>query len=421
MQSRYLSGDINAAEGTLMDDHCYRDIRPFTHMTLSSPPLSQQPLRAGTLRRMGAAGDGSLFTPLIDFLCLGGGSLMLFIPLSFLDVETFEPMVAATILFLAHFINSPHFAHSYQIFYRNFAEKAFGQAYRPQLRVRYIIAGIIAPLALITFFVIAAASDSARVLGFGFNVMLFLVGWHYVKQGYGMMIVDSVLKKNFFSARDKTILIVNSYLCWLSSWALLNNAVSQRDLFGLIAYSIPVPEIALTAVGLTTAASSALSLMVILRRWRSGKPFPVNGAVAYFVTLYVWVLFPAIVAPAVFVVLMILATPAAHSLQYLIVVWRYQLNVERDKLGADRPSSLFTSPVLRLAYFFIFGLLISFCGFWIIPTAFDLFASYDRSIFGGQMFLFMFAIFINVHHYFLDNVMWRRENPDVAKHLFRAS
>ncbi len=389
-------------------------------MTISSPPVSQQPLRAGTLRRPGAARDGSLFSPLIDFICLGGGSLVLFIPLLLLDVETFEPAVAATIVFLAHFINSPHFAHSYQIFYRNFAQKAFGQAYRPQLRVRYIIAGIVAPLALIAFFAIAVASDRARVLGFGFNIMLFLVGWHYVKQGYGMLIVDSVLKKNFFASRDKTILIVNSYLCWLLSWALLNNAVSQRDMFGFTAYSIPVPEPVLIAAGLATAASSAISLVVIFRRWRSGEPFPFNGAIAYLVTLYVWVLFPAIVAPAVFVVLMVLATPAAHSLQYLIVVWRYQLNVERDKLGAARPRSMFTTPLSRLAYFFVFGVVISFCGFWIIPTALDLLVGYDRSIFGGQMFLFMFAIFINVHHYFLDNVMWRRENRDVAKHLFRA-
>jgi hypothetical protein len=33
----------------------------------------------------------------------------------------------------------------------------------------------------------------------------------------------------------------------------------------------------------------------------------------------------------------------------------------------------------------------------------------------------MFWIFINVHHYFLDNVMWRRENPDTGKYLFGRS
>jgi hypothetical protein len=30
----------------------------------------------------------------------------------------------------------------------------------------------------------------------------------------------------------------------------------------------------------------------------------------------------------------------------------------------------------------------------------------------------MFYIFINIHHYFLDNVMWRRGNPDVQQHIF---
>lgn len=390
-------------------------------MTISSPPLAQEHIAARQLRPTDAARHSSLFTPLIDFLCLGGGSLLLFIPMLFLDVEAFEPSVAATILFLAHFINSPHFAHSYQIFYRNFGEKAFGQAYSPGLRIRYVVAGIVAPLALIAFFAIAAANDSARVLGFGLNIMLFFVGWHYVKQGYGMIIVDSVLKKNFFAARDKAILIVNSYLCWLLSWGFLNNAVAKRDMFGLSAFSLPVPEILLIVVGLATATTTALTLAVIFRRWRSGKPFPFNGTVAYLVTLYLWVLFPALVAPAAFVILMVLATPAAHSVQYLIVVWRYQLNVEHDKPRSEHTRGLFTKPVPRLAYFFIFGVVISFFGFWIIPTALDLFIGYDRSVFGGQMFLFMFAIFINVHHYFLDNVMWRRGNPDVAKNLFRTN
>jgi len=389
-------------------------------MTISSPPLAPEHIAAGPLRPTEAARHSSLFTPLVDFLCLGGGSLLLFIPMMFLDVEAFEPTVAATILFLAHFINSPHFAHSYQIFYRNFAEKAFGQAYPADLRIRYIIAGIVAPLALIAFFAIAAAGDSALILGFGLNVMLFFVGWHYVKQGYGMIIVDSVLKKNFFASRDKMILIVNSYPCWLLSWGLLNSAVAKRDMFGLSAYSLPVPEFLLIAVGVATAATTALTLAVIFRHWRSGKPFPFNGTVAYLVTLYVWVLFPALVAPAAFVILMVLATPAAHSVQYLVVVWRYQLNVEHGRPRPERAGSLFNKPLPRLAYFFIFGVVIAFCGFWIIPTALDLFVAYDRSIFGSQMFLFMFAIFINVHHYFLDNVMWRRGNPDVARHLFQS-
>jgi len=388
-------------------------------MTITSPSLVQEHIRTESLDRTQPAREGYLFTPVIDFLLLGGGSLVLFVPMMFLDVKTFEPAVAATILFIAHFINSPHFAHSYQIFYRNFRQKAFGQAYSRQLRARYIVAGIVAPATLIAFFAVAFISDSAGILGFSLNIMLFFVGWHYVKQGYGMIIVDSVFKKNFFADREKTILIANAYLCWILSWAALNNAVADRDLFGLTAYSIPVPEFLVVLLGVGTAGTTVLTLTVIARRWYADKPFPFNGTVAYLVTLYLWVLFPALAVPAAFIVLMALATPAAHSLQYLVVVWRYQLNVERDKPAAQHAKNLFTKPVPRLVYFFIFGVVISFFGFWILPTALQLLPLYDRGIFGSQMFLFMFAIFINVHHYFLDNVMWRRENPDVAKYLFR--
>lgn len=387
-------------------------------MTISSPPLVHEPLETASSRRDQATNGRSLFTPSIDFLCLGGGSLLLFVPMMFLDVETFEPMVAATVLFIAHFVNSPHFAHSYQIFYRNFRQKAFGNTYSAQLRARYIIAGIVAPAALIGFFFAAAVFGNGRILGFGLNIMLFLVGWHYVKQGYGMIIVDAVLKKSFFPDTDKRILIVNAYTCWLLGWSFFTTAVAERDMYGLAAYSFALPQFVLIAMAIAASVTSALALVVIYRRWASGDSFPFNGTVAYLVTIYLWIVLPSVVAPAAFVVLMALAVPAAHSVQYLAVVWRYQLNVEKDGQRPERKYSLFNKPVARLIYFFIFGVVISFAGFWIIPTVLDLFATYDRAVFGSQMFLFMFAIFINVHHYFLDNVMWRRENPDVAKYLF---
>ena len=56
--------------------------------------------------------------------------------------------------------------------------------------------------------------------------------------------------------------------------------------------------------------------------------------------------------------------------------------------------------------------------FWVVPLGLDLAIDYREEIFGASMFVFMFVVFINVHHYFLDNVMWRRENPDIKRHLF---
>jgi hypothetical protein len=57
-------------------------------------------------------------------------------------------------------------------------------------------------------------------------------------------------------------------------------------------------------------------------------------------------------------------------------------------------------------------------GFWGAPVYLHMVITYDQAVFGTTVFLFMFWIFINVHHYFLDNVMWRSHNPDVRKYLF---
>ena len=49
---------------------------------------------------------------------------------------------------------------------------------------------------------------------------------------------------------------------------------------------------------------------------------------------------------------------------------------------------------------------------------FDAFPGYDQAVFGPTLALFIAWTFINIHHYFIDNVTWRRENPETRRHLF---
>ncbi|TGV82311.1 hypothetical protein EN788_64000, partial [Mesorhizobium sp. M2D.F.Ca.ET.145.01.1.1] len=112
-------------------------------------------------------------------------------------------------LFLAYVINYPHFAHSYQLFYRNFGRKLRGDGYDRNLQLRYIFAGIVVPLLMGAFFAYGSITANARLLGNATNAMFFFVGWHYVKQGYGMLMVDAVLKRRFFTDPDKKILLIN--------------------------------------------------------------------------------------------------------------------------------------------------------------------------------------------------------------------
>jgi hypothetical protein len=249
--------------------------------------------------------------------------------------------------------------------------------------------------------------------------MVFFVGWHYVKQGYGMLMLDAVLKKRFFESREKTIVLVNAYLTWLSFWVTINAFVAEQKMWGLDYYTIPMP-IALVYVSLGAAGiTTLLTLYVFGRKLATGREgLAWNGAVAYLTSVYAW-LFLA------FAPMLVVIVPAFHSLQYLAVVWRYRWNLDSaapdaatrpstGKLGRSLPSIRY----LRFAGFISAGLILGYAAFWGIPKVLDAVVPYDRGVFGPTLFLFVFWIFINVHHYFLDNVMWRRGNPDTKRYLF---
>ncbi|UCH75295.1 MAG: hypothetical protein JSU82_05485 [Rhodospirillales bacterium] len=376
---------------------------------------------AGGAAQTAPARSGSLFHPIADFIFLGGGSLVVlalfWLFLGDLPVQDIFPYVLLT----AHFINHPHFAYSYQIFYRRFAAKVLGRELPGLLRARYVFAGVVVPAALVLFFVVCIARGDARLIGYAGNFMVFTVGWHYAKQGYGMIIVDSVLKRLFFSQNEKRLLLLNAHVCWVLFYVWTNQSLHETDLWGLKYYTFDFPDLLVTVLGAAALATSAATAGMLGRKWaRDGGTLPLNGIAAYIASIYVWLL-----ATKVGPLIIVAAAPAFHSLQYQYVVWRYQLNVERARDGsgyspgaAGKRWYLPRLASLRFALFTIIGMAIGYLGFWAIPKYLNAAVAYDHGIFGETMFLFVFWIFINVHHYFLDNVIWRAENPETGRHLF---
>lgn len=382
--------------------------------------MATQYLEAGSVEAPRAADPRRyLFGPLVDFLCLGGSSLILFPLILLLPADEYRAQVAIAMLFVAHFINHPHFAHSYQIFYRGYRTKAFTPALGRNMQVRYLIAGLLAPLLLAAFFAFCLTRGDAQLLGYGANAMAFFVGWHYVKQGYGMLMVDAALKRQFLDAREKKVFLVNSYAVWIFAWLSFNRIVSEQSLWELQYYTFAVPFALVAIGGIAAAATSAAVLYTLFARYRRTGTLPTNGVTAYLVSLYLWLLFVRINP------LWALVVPALHSLQYLLVVWRFQTNYETAQLataeykaGSLARQILGSNPIGHLALFSASGLVLGFIGFWGLPILLNHNVPHDQAVFGGSLFLFVGWIAINVHHYFLDNVMWRRENPDTKRYLF---
>ena len=430
------------------------DARPAPEHREHSQAPDRSPAR--TAARPGAEAHRGrwLYGPAVDFLLLGGGSFLVLGAMAafFPRDEASKVALAGAMLFLAHFVNHPHFAHSYQIFYRGFVRKAFGPA--SPLAARYRFAGVLVPAVLAVFFAMALAEGNVALLGLAANVMLFTVGWHYAKQGFGILMLDAARKGIRFGPAERRRLLWNTHLTWVMYWLVANDALAAKELWGITYYMLDVPDPLLVAMVAAVAVSTLAVGRDLFAKWRTERALPLNGIVAYVAAVYVWL------AVSRLDPVLLLVTPFFHSLQYLAVVWRYQLNVEADRSGGelrtrgegmdsgagndaepDRPAhadgsagaahaagdgergwkAWLRSAPAGLARFLVVGGILGFAGFWAAPVTVGALSGYDQAVFGATLFIFIGWTFINIHHYFIDNVIWRRDNPEAHQYLFTAS
>ena len=390
-------------------------------MVLAAPARDARPAESVSQARW-------LFGPWVDFATLGGGSFVVLAAMAafFPQDEASRVALAGVMLLLAHVVNHPHFAHSYQLFYKDFARKAFSP--ESPLGARYRFAGIMVPVVLAAFFATAIAQGNVALLGLGANAMFFTVGWHYAKQGYGILMLDAARKGVRFDANERRRLLWNTHLVWVTNWLFANDLLAAKELWGISYYLIDVPDPLLFAMAALVTVSTLVVGRDLLVAWWTERALPWNGLLAYAAAVYVWLAVSRIDP------VLLLVIPFFHSLQYMAVVWRYQLNVEGERAHAHPPRPRALAPSRRrmvkawlrsapagLARFTVVGAALGFAGFWAAPVIVDTFAGYDRAVFGATLFLFIGWTCINIHHYFIDNVMWRRENPQMRRHLFTAS
>jgi len=360
-----------------------------------------------------------LIGPKTDFLCLGGAAFFILPVFMVLSPYINEAAFLSATLWLTNLINHPHFAHSYQIFYAKFRDKTSDPQTSRELRLRYMFAGYIVPLLLVAYMLGCFWLGSLEMMGKTAFAMSFFVGWHYVKQGYGMLMLDAVLKKRFFNEHEKKILLINAYIVWAASWIALNASLAERSLWGIEYAFFDIPlYIRDFMYGLTALSTVAVLVIMSRRILIAGKPLPFNGTVAYAVSLYLWLLIIEIN------IIWAILVPALHSLQYLIVVWRFQANrssallESEPKGGLSGISKAANTTSAHVARFVGFGILLGAFGFWLLPAIFIQSTDLSGSAFEPAVFFFMFWIFFNVHHYFIDNVIWRKENTDTSRYLF---
>jgi len=354
-----------------------------------------------------------MFHPAVDFLMAGGGSIIVAIPVILLihDKAAVLPTALWLGLLISTVLNYPHFAHSYQLLYAGIGARIAGAETTTKVRLRYLWAGFVAPVLIGGFLFGAYMLGTPRVLGYAANAFAFTTGWHYVKQGYGVIVVLSAIRRIYYTNLQKRLLLLNGYVVWVYSWMALNKTLSQESVYGVKYFTLSLPPLMLQVGAAAAVLTTAATVLAFAHRaFVQRQPVSLNGIVGYASSLYLWVI--AFYWDPIFTVFI----PAFHSLQYMLFVWRYELNKVSFEAGhADGP----TRPVtLRFAAFVVGGLVLGWIGFIGLPFVLHSSLHPDPRLWGPTVFVFIFVIWINIHHYFIDNVLWRRDNDDVRRFLF---
>lgn len=371
---------------------------------------------AGPRPESASADRGALLSRCVEFLVIGGATLLLY-PLLWLlrsavGLDAAELAVGFLMFHGAHLINDPHFSVTYLLFYRDAKSRAFGPAFRGWQRGRYLIAGFLVPVVLAVWLFSALATNSAPRLGLAVQGMFLLVGWHYVKQGFGVLSVLSARRGVRYSSLERSAFLAHCFAGWAYAWANPASPRMEAEEKGVVyiswAHPLWLERICAVAFALSTLALSA----VLFRKWRrEGRLPPLAPLIGLLVSVWAWSVYSS-ADP-----LMLYMIPALHSIQYLYFVWLLKKNqalaAEQERFGPP--------PRQRLLFLAVGALALGWVLFHALPELLDgaRVSGHRRSgetlgELGATPYFAALFVFVNIHHYFMDNVIWRRENPDTG-------
>jgi hypothetical protein len=329
-------------------------------------------------------------------LCIGGASIGVFVLYGLTDIDILSAQALATFSFLNVVINYPHFLASYKLLYGS------GRMVR-----RYRGAAVWVPL-LLGLYAVAAVATYSRS-GYGIRLLNLaaaaLLAWHYTGQAWGMMAVFAHLRGARFADRERRLIRANLYALLAFHVAWVGQVEFSTDpTQGLFAPIRLAVLLAYPWISLVAAASCLLGVAGLLLAWRRIGRAPSVQTLIPYLAIHLWYVFLYRDPAALFWVQL------AHALQYLI----FPLRVEVNRQAQQPPAQAGTGPVLLKTYGWT--LLLGALAFIALPR---LSSAGLASLFGGA-WPCAAAIFgfINIHHYVIDNRIWRLREREVRQALF---
>ncbi|MDR3606785.1 MAG: hypothetical protein P4M08_05310 [Oligoflexia bacterium] len=411
---------------TLLGDEI---VSPQSSRELPIPLAIPAPSMEERLRRKAVS------TRFVDFWLLGGASIVLWAVMQLGElfrarsnvIENHFTQVGAVFAMMSIFCNYPHFMISYRFGYG----RGFGFVKRHWFALLAVPLGLIAAYALAYFHYDHELSDRPWVthlnflfekIGLGFRLgtldnlgteilslsvllMNMTVGWHYSKQVFGCIMVYarydrypiSRLQRALVKASLFSVAFLNFFSLSIDAENYSSSAPGKSYFYNipLMPLGLPPKLVPATAV-ITAILASATVVFVFYSNYRRYKLLPTLNLVIPWIAFFFWWV------PLRRQTEYYLATvPFFHSLQYLPFAYR----VEETRFKASR------RPELRKSIFLAILLFVGFCSFELVPNLLDQVLQtgwYLKSWF----FMASFAVFINIHHFFIDSVVWKFSRKD---------
>lgn len=378
---------------------------------MSAAPKIQPIPNLPALASAPTAAPKALLHPKLDFWMMGGASLLIFLGYQLFTGDNTSPSgVAYFMYYLSMLVNWPHFIASYQMLYQDRGRRIFRKP-------AFFWAGVVVPAVLVGIFALGFQRRDEIVFSVMVQVMFITVGWHYIKQIFGLMIVANARQNFFFTAFERRLILANFGTLWALSFLTGQASEREADFWGVKYDIVGMPTWSFTVAYALFGLTALAMLGTFLKRYLRDGSKPSNLALTALVSLYVWYL------PFATHRLFFYTIPFFHSLQYLLCAFALKKGEWSTRFqglaGPQRRQAWLKAPALYFGASVVLGLVF----FLWLPEALDnRMPQWNReaeNIWGPTVWMACFQLFLNIHHYFIDNVLWTKDNPEIRDYLLR--
>lgn len=338
----------------------------------------------------------------VDFLVIGLASIIMYVAMVLLYQGQSVVWAGQLAFAMQIVINHPHFAATNYRLYHN-----------KENIMQYPITALVIPWLVLAAMIGSFLSPTFIAVIF-FKIFLYWSPYHFSGQTLGITLIYA-RRAGFFVGKWERFTLSNLiYSSFLFMTARGDMITAASDLVLPVQYDVEQYRLGLPDwvpnVILIWMIVNGLGFITLVIKWckEQGRMIPAIVLLPVFTQL-IWFI-PGSFCPSFY-----LFVPMFHSLQYLLIAWSLQL---KEKMDVEKITPSVGYVVKESLRWGGINLLLGSILFWGIPQA--MYFIFKNEFELNYSYLFVLGIIVagvQVHHFFVDGVIWKLKKKTVASPL----